>query len=74
MKPLSALLPSHLRMTHKLTQNRKKSVETMEQRGQESIWLWVEQLLKVPGRSKSHFGEQLITRRLVVQVRPPQPE
>lgn len=29
-------------LTHNLTQNRKKTVEATEQRGQESIWLWVQ--------------------------------
>lgn len=33
VKPLSILLPFHFRPTHNLTQNRKKAVEIMEQRG-----------------------------------------
>ena len=58
MKPLSALLPSHLRLTHKLTQNRKKAVETMEQRGLESISHRAVKLLKVPKTSKPYFEAQ----------------
>ena len=73
MKPLSALLPSHLRLTHKLTQNRKKAVETMEQRGLESISHRAVKLLKVPKTSKPYFEAQLITRRSQVQVLSPQP-
>ncbi len=37
MKPLSALLPSHLRLTHKLTQNRKNAMETRGKKGGKAV-------------------------------------
>ena len=61
-------------LTHNLTQNRKKTVGTTGQRGLESIWLRRQESPKVPERPKPHFGAQLITRRLQVQVLSPQPE
>ena len=73
VKPLSVLLPSHLRLTHNLTQNRKKAEETMEQRGLECISRQAEKLLKAPKTSKPYFGAQLITQKSQVQVLSPQP-
>ena len=64
----------HSPLTHNLTQNRKKSVEITEQRGLGSIWLWMKYLPKTLERPKPHFGAQLITRRLQVQVLSPQPK
>ncbi len=73
MKPLSALLPSHLRLTHNLTQNKKKAVESMRRRGLESISHRTVKLLKVLKTAKPHRRAQLITRRSQVQVLSPQP-
>ncbi|MCI9650018.1 hypothetical protein [Oscillibacter sp.] len=71
---LFSLLPSsRLCLTHNLTQNRKKTVESMEQRGLESISRRAEKLPKVPKTSKPYFEAQLITRRSQVQVLSPQP-
>ena len=58
VKPLSALLPPHLRLTHNLTQNRKKAVETMERRGRERTELRMKDLQKLREMSKPHFGAQ----------------
>ena len=73
VKPLSALLPSHLRLTHNLTQNRKNAVETTEERERESIGLRIKDFRKVWEMFKPHFEAQLITRRSQVQVLSPQP-
>ena len=48
-------------------------MEATEERGRESILIWGEQVQKVTETSKPHFGAQLITRRLQVQVLSPQP-
>ena len=61
-------------LTHNLTQNRKKSMETVERKGRESIWFWLEDVRKALEMSKPDFGAQLITRRLQVQVLSPQPK
>ena len=54
----------HPPLTHNLTQNRKKTVEIMEQRRLKSIWFRFEDVSKVPETYKPSSGEQLITRRL----------
>ena len=72
VRPLSALL--HLRLTHNLTQNRKKAVETTEERERESIGLRIKDFRKEREMFKPYFEAQLITRRSQVQVLSPQPK
>ena len=63
-----------LRLTHNLTQNRKKAVETTEERERESIGLRIKDFRKEREMFKPYFEAQLITRRSQVQVLSPQPK
>ncbi len=66
--------PTGRDLTHNLTQNRKKAVETTEQEGSEQFWFQLKQARKALKSSKSNFGPWLITRSLQVQALLLQPE
>ena len=72
-RPLFLLPSSCPRLTHNLTQNRKKAVESTEKRVWERIGLRMKSLRKAREMSKSNFGAQLIARRPQVQVLSAQP-